>query len=372
MSRNFKIQLATPEYNEAICELFAFPMKGLISLSKERTPDFFAGAKIQNNFPESYIYINEDNNELAAVVSIGRREVYMESNKVKLQYLSDMRIRPKYRGGLLSFIVLKDILGSGKLDVLAQTAVLADNVTMLNSIEKLNRFCKKRGLPYYNYIGKIVTCLLPLPRRPKPSNIHSSLNIRWATAAETQAVQDFVDTEAPKKNFYPHYNLGQLNQHPYYANLNIQNYLLAFENGEIVGVTGVWDQDEIWRTKVVAYDRKLKLVKPFLNFYNHFAGGLRLPKEGSKLLNLYLHSILIKNDDPSVFEQLLKYMLYSIGGDKYDQLVLGLSEFDNCLTALNRFRNKRLLYGNYYLVTEDEALVKRYEGENFYMEVARI
>jgi len=372
MSRNFKVQLATPVYNKIICELFAFPMKGLISLSKERTPDFFAGAEIQNNFPESYIYINEDNNELAAVVSIGRREVYVEGNKIKLQYLSDMRIRPKYRGGLLSFIVLKDILGSGKIDALAQTAVLADNATMLNSIEKLNRFCKKRGLPYYNYIGKIVTCLLPLPHKPKPPNINSSLNIRWATTADIQAVQDFLDTEAPKRNFYPHYNLSQLNKHPYYANLNIQNYLLAFKNGEIVGVTGIWDQDEIWRTKVVAYDNKLKLVKPFLNFYNHFGGGLHLPKEGSKLRNLYLHTILIKDDDPAVFEQLLKYLCQTISLKNYDQLVLGLSEFDNCLQAINSFRNKRLLYGNYYLVAKNKELVDRYTGGNFYMEVARI
>jgi len=203
MSKNFKLLTATPAYNEAICKLFALPMKGMISLSKERTPDFFAGAKIQNNYPESYIYINEQNNELAVAFSIGRREAYVEGEFTKLQYLSDLRIHPKYRGGSVGYIALNEIFGSGKLDVFSQTAVLSDNVAMLKGIEKLNRFCKKRNLAYYNFIGKIVTCILPLPRKTKPLKPNKQFEIRWATEADIPAMQTYLNAEAPKQSFYP-------------------------------------------------------------------------------------------------------------------------------------------------------------------------
>jgi len=372
MSKTFKLLAATPTYNKAICKLFALPMKGMISLSKERSPDFFAGAKIQNNYPESYIYVNQQNNDLAAAFSIGRREVYVEGVLTKMQYLSDLRIHPKYRGGTVGYVALNEIFGSCKLDTFSQTAVLSDNVAMLKGIEKLNRFCKKRDLAYYNYIGKIVTCILPLARKTKPLKPNKQFEIRWANETDIQTMQAFVNAEAPRRSFYPHYEFNQLNKHPYYDGLSIGDYLLVLKQGEIIGITGIWDQDEIWRTKVVTYDKKLQLARSFLNFYNRFKGGMHLPVAGSKLRNLYLHTILIKDNNPAIFESVLKHLNNKINKHQYDQIVLGLSEYDPLKKTLNAFKNKRILYGNYYLVTKDSEIVNHYKGKNFYMELARI
>jgi len=157
--------------------------------------------------------------------------------------------------------------------------------------------------------------------------------------------------------------------HPYYNGLSIGNYLLVLKQDEIIGITGIWDQDEIWRTKVVDYNKKLQLVRPVLNFYNRFKGGMHLPVEGSKLRNVYLHTILIKEDDSAIFELILKHLSNKINKHQYDQIVLGLSEYDPLTNALNAFNNKRILYGNYYLVTKDMEIVNHYKGKNFYMEV---
>lgn len=370
--RNYTILPATAEHNQEICDLFAIPMEGMISLSKERSPDFFAGANIQNNFPETYIYKKQSDGEICAVCSLGRRDVYVDGQRRKLQYMSDLRVHPKYQGGVVGAVVLNHVFKSGKLDDLAQTAVLSDNETMLKAVEKINRYGKKRDLSYYNYIGKIITCLLPLPRRQKSFKSAATFQIRQANEADIPAMQAFFNVEAPKRAFYPHYDFSLLNEHPYYTDISIEDYLLVIENDEIIGITGIWNQDDIWRTKVVSYDKKLNFVRPALNFFNTFKGGIHLPPEGSKLRNIYLHTILIKNDNMDVFEVVLRYLLQTLPREKYDQIVLSLSEYNTCTKALNKFSNKRILYGNYYLVTKDMNLVRRFEGKDFYMEVARI
>ncbi len=363
---------ATSEYNKEICELFALPMRGMISLSKERSPDFFSGAGIQNSSPETYIYKDPENGELCAVYSIGKREVYINGEQQKIQYLSDLRIPPKYRGGVLSPLIWDDILTSEQLGKLVQTAILTDNANMIRSVEKINALGKEKGLPYYHFIGKIVTCILSLPRRQKTFQSSGDYEIRYAKEKDIPAMQEFFNKEAPKRQFYPHYEFSELKTNAYYSDLAIENYILVLKNDVIIGMSGVWNQDNIWRTKIVAYDKKIAILRPFVNLYNYLKGGIHLPKAGSKLRNIYLHTTLIQDDNAAVFESILKYMLDTLPREKYDQLILGLSEFAPCVKALDAFKNKRIMGGNYYLISKYPDLVEQFQGKNFYMEVARI
>lgn len=363
---------ATPEYNQEICELFALPMRGMISLSKERSPNFFSGASIQNSLPETYIYKDPENGELCAVYSIGKREVYINGEQQNIQYLSDLRIPPKYRGGVLSPLIWSDILESEQLGKLVQTAVLTDNANMIRSVEKINALGKEKELPYYHFVGKIVTCILPLPRRQKTPPPSDAYEIRFAKESDIQAMQTFFNQEAPKRQFYPHYEFNELKTNPYYSGIAIEDYVLVLKNNVIIGMSGVWNQDNIWRTKIVSYDKKIAMLRPLVNLYNRLKGGIHLPKAGSKLRNIYLHTTLIQDDNAAVFESILKYMLHTLPREKYDQVILGLSEFDPCVKALEVFKNKRIMGGNYYLISKYPELVEQFQGKNFYMEVARI
>ena len=125
-------------------------------------------------------------------------------------------------------------------------------------------------------------------------------------------MQLFFNQEAHKKQWYPCYDFNLL-QENYYYGLSISDFYLAFEDDQIVGITGVWDQRRFKQTTVNSYTRSLKLVKPFINLISKITKGFELPKTG-KILNYFtIHAVLIKGNNRKIFKDIIEQSQNSKG-----------------------------------------------------------
>jgi len=359
----FEMIPATEAYNDEICQLMAVPMKGKMYLSKKRDPDFFRGANVQNEFPETYLCRDVQNDKIAGLYSLGSRLLYVDGKLDKIRYASDLRVAQNYQG-TGAFRCILDSFFSHDIQV-TQTIVLANNKKMEELIDRVNQ-----DQTLYHYVGKYNTYILPLSKGNKQRALQGK-TIRQATSQDIPAMQLFFEQEAKRRQFYPYYDFQKLEDNYYYG-LSISNYYLVFKQGAIIGMTGVWDQHSICKTLVIDYEKPLKKWRPLINLFNHkLLGGIRLPRIGEYLKSLFLHTLLIKDDDSLVFEQLLS-VIHQEHAALYDNLVVGLAATAPLAGVLEKLKHKYVMPANYYLVDKRPKWENCYAATDFYFECARI
>lgn len=360
----FKIIPATEEYNSQMCTLMAVPMKGKLHLSKIREPDFFRGAHIQSKFPDTYLCRENSTGKIAGMYSKGRRQVYIDGELKVIRYASDLRIDQDYQGSKAFKFILNSFLKHD--DELMQSVVIENNQKM---IELINRVNQEGTL--YHYIGKYNSYILPLSKRIKLHPVQG-IEIRKASDKDVNAMQLYFSREAKKRQFYPHYDFQNLGN-KYYYGLNISDYFLALQQGKIVGITGVWNQNTICKTLVVGYNKQLRRWRSVINFFNHkLLGGISLPEVGEYLRNIVLHTVLIKESDSKIFQYLLETIYKEISKEPFDNLLIGLSETSPLSEVMNMFNSKYVIPANYYLVNKNLAVQNHYARSDYYFELARM
>lgn len=342
---SWDIRPATAADGEAILDLVRrTPQQGRVLLNFERDPDFFAGAHISCEVPEVWVAGRGDG--LAAVFNIGRRAVFVNGEERQVRYAHDLRIAPDARGGLLlhrMFRVLRRELAPGEW---MQTVILAGNRDSMGSVGS-----GRAGLPTYYPFGEIETSLLATASAPAAAGV-PGLHVAPATAADLPDLQQFLDREGPRRQFFPRHRLDALSAgDPYYAGLASGDFMLAWRGTRVVGVLGIWDQSPFRRTRVLAYPGAVRILRPLLNLLGPVTGGLRLPPEGQSFRYRTLHTLLVQDDDPAVFRLLLQRQLEAQRG-RCDALVLGMFVGDPLRPVLRGFR-RRTLASRHFLVSYD-------------------
>ncbi len=350
---------------QALCRI---PVSGNIALSLEREPNYFAGVQIQCEEPEVFVAFDSGTNLIWAVFNIGRRRVWYENKVVYVRYLSDLRIHPaKQKGSLLLRISSHFCKLCAQEELPAQTIVFEDNEKMLHVIEKLKQMKGSSNLPLYHFAGKLITHLF----RVKSRNFDKgTYEIRRAKASDIQSMQSFFDSESSKINYSPYYDFTSLGT-PYYQGLQIEDYFLAFQNGQIAGMCGVWDQISIKQTRIVSYSKLYRMMKPVYNLLAPLTGWSKLPMEGSILHTLNLHCICVSNRNPKIFQSLMWHISGVYTNAKFDSMLCSLSEEDPLIRVFDAVKCRRIK-GNYYLVNDGRDIQDSLQNPLFYIESARI
>lgn len=92
--------------------------------------------------------------------------------------------------------------------------------------------------------------------------------------------------EGSKKQFYPYYEITDFSS-PRLRDLNRDNFYIAVDGSEILGVVAKWDQESFKQTRIVGYDRKMQIARPFINLVSKFSNIPNLPKAGDLLHYFY-------------------------------------------------------------------------------------
>lgn len=316
----------------ALEKLFrATSMGKRIQIGFEREPDYFVGAKVQGE----EICVRgffEGEGRAVGLFSAGSRRVWLDG-EIKMRYLSDLRIHPDWQGSSLlarGFRLLqREIFHPGEW---AQTLVLEDNVQALQLLTS-----RRGGLPEYRPAGTYVSWLLPQQRvRHEPG-----IQVRRASLADIGAMQVLLDAAARRRSFAGMVNLADFGS-PFWQDLAVEDFLLAEQEGEIVGMIGLWDQSRYQRIRICGYTRTVATLRPFWNTI----ASVPLPKLGQTLPLRKATSIACHGDDPAILRALLSSALAGTGGQL---LLLGLSAADPLVPALSKLKCRRE-YGRHFLV----------------------
>jgi hypothetical protein len=350
----------------------ATPQPGQITLGFERHPDFFMGSRVTTSEPDVWVMEDLQQQRLMAVFSIGHRRVFMNGQPRNVRYGNDLRIHPDYQGGRTLLRISRHYHTLIRNDWM-QTVILSDNDRSLTTVGS-----GRAGLPTYHACGGLRTHLLyPMcsPRKPKTGNIE----VRQATLFDVSAMQDFFDREAARYQFYPCYDFDRIAQgdDPYYRGLSLSDYALAFRQGELVGILGSWNQKSFRQTRFIRYQGSLRFLRHLNNLQVRLRGGMALPAAGKVLNYRMLHSVLIQNEDPAIFECLVHYLYQrhasrSLKPAETSALVCGLAEDSGLNRVLDQYRSQ-VIESRHFLVSFEADPREALAGEfPLYLEAARL
>ena len=371
MSRFF-VRQANATDNEELVELSKVAIEGQISLALERCPDFFTGAKVQNESVEvNLICDRSEGDRIAAVFSTGRRKLFVNSVAPWVRYLSDVRISPEYRGRRPLRMINNCIIEreASEPSATIQSVMFSDNNAIRDVVRRPVKVLRRLKYLWFYDVGVYRTSAISLTTGIRAYKARYSH--RRATPGDREPMQAFFDKEAPRKQFYPQYRFDQLDE-PHYAGVSIDDYFLAFDGAELIGITGVWDQSAFKQTRIVGYGGALRWLRPVLNMVSRVMIGFSLPPPGTELNYIYLHTIVTRENSVEIFRDLVEHIYETLHGQDYLYFLCGLFTHDPLIEVLDSFRSRRDISGQHYQVSIDELEVKPSADSPLYVEAARI
>jgi len=197
-------------------------------------------------------------------------------------------------------------------------------------------------------------------------------SIRQATHADLPAMQALLDIEGPRRQFFPCYRLqSMLEGDAYFSGIRPDAFWLALENGELLGMAGLWDQKAFKQTRVLRYPPGTEWLRHGYNTWSRLLGGVHLPPSGGVLDYRSAHTLVVRNHDPVILRSLLGPMVRQVRKQRA-ALVLALFRGDPLAQALQGFR-RQLLHSRHFLVSFDGDPRPSLSREHMpYVEVARL
>ena len=329
--------------DEPLKELMNVPMQTRgIWLSFEREPSFFNGQQIISTDPMTSVY--ELDGELAAAFSNGKRLCYINGELKSLGYACDMRISLKARGKKLmsvSYAELLKQLRSSEIDY-TQNIVLKGNQAALVAVRSTKPVDA-------TYVPLVPLHTLTLTGFRTKAN-HTSLVIREATQDDVAAMNQLAKRMGQFYQMLPHYDFSKLGtDDPYYLGLSITDFVLCFDDEQLVGLVGVWDQKMIKQTRVVKFDKKIALIRPFYNLIAPYFKLLPLPKSGECFDYRILHSLFCEPERLDVCDALIRKAHQKARLSGSDAVTFTLAETDPRFKLLSGYAGEKLvgMYGLY-------------------------
>lgn len=336
----------------------ANPMGGSKRLTFTARPSYFDSLKIFKEEP-FIIGVRNEGDKLIGFTSISIQERFLNGKIIRVGYLSNLRVDEKYRGkGLVSkgFSYLKKIRNKISVDFFISSIGTNNRIA-------INVLTKKRGdYPFFTPIGEITTKLLRLDK-PLFRNLDKDYVVSFLSGSYMNEALAFLKNNNKKKNFYPNYNsLTNLALKP-------ENFITVKKNNEIVGLCGCWDQTSFKQAIISDYNFPLSLVAGLAQNLPVLKRGLYFPQRGQVLPIIYLSHLVIQDNNPDVFAEIIIFLTEQ--GPKNKLYTVGLHNLDPLSGTLKKFSGMTYKTEFYIVSWEDnQELAKQLEKEIFYPEVA--
>lgn len=364
MSARFIVREATPMDRDNLLALVrSAAQDGAIQISYERDPDYFSALYVASPNPLVWVLEDKLENTIAGAFCLGVRDVYLNGKRTPVWYGNELRLHPNYRGGralLRLFRQYKSHMG----DKWMQTIIMGDNEKSLGSVAS-----GRAGLPTYYSAGGIISHMISTKARIKTA---PKTRVRRAEQTDRQAVQNFFNHTAKKKQLCPHYDFARIGtDDPYYKNIKWSDMFIALHGNDIVGMAGIWDQSEFKQSRVRAYSTAVKWARPFYNLWAKVSANIPLPKQGDIAKYAYLHSVLTLNNNPQIFSDLLSTILRETRHSPLDALVVGFDDRDPLGTVLDTIKS-RPMPARHFMASHDDNPTHGFDADLiYYVEPAR-
>ena len=313
------------------------PLAGDIRVTLEREPCIDFANAIEGDRTQILIARNDRD---ASVVAMGARTLrtsFVNGMPTRLGYLGMLRVLPRYQGlpALLKrgYQALRALHGDGAA-ALYVTTIVADNHRARRVLE-----AGLPGFPSYQYLGDLLTLLLPTRRRGRGTA--GGVTVTNAGANDVEEIAQCLRRYGARFQFAPCWSAADLQSAVRSRDLALGDFLVVRRGSRIVGCAACWDQREFKQVVVRGYSTRLQLARPWWNFVAAVGGAPRLPRVGTALAFAYLSHLAVEDDEPRVFQALIEACLRQAARRGLAHLTLGIAERNPlAATALSRFKSR--------------------------------
>ncbi len=335
-----QFRVATADDDAAIRRLLREnPMPGEITLSFEREPDYFLGAKAGTADDRTIVAF--ENGRLICLGRCSVRPRFVNGEVRRVGYLSDLRLDAAAQG---RFDVLRrgyqffhELQGDNPADFYF-TSIAADNARSIRFLER-----GLPGMPAYDWLADFVTLLVPVPRG-------AVMRRRRAHSARARLEANRCDcvsgTERSGAEIVACLN-AQAKQHPLAAawtasdlqsfrklGLTPADFRLVLEGTKVVAAAALWDQRGFKQTVIRGYSPKLALSRRYLNFAAALFGTPGLPALGSTLAHGFLSPLAVDAARGELLLALVEQALADAADRGLDFITIGFASDDPRLALL--------------------------------------
>ena len=368
MSR-FEFGLAAAEDDGPLRQRMAEDwMRGNISVSFRREPNYFAGCQVQG---EAFQAIKCTDKKSGEIIGLGSRlttTVFINGKPQKIGYLADLRLHSDYRNSTIlarGYRFLRQLHQANPVPL--YYSVILDG----NQLALKNLLGGRAGLPDYRDLGLILTPAIHLDF-PKPRICIPGIQFERGKKSQLPEILKFLQTWQAKKQFSPCYRLEDFGSSRLQG-LSAEDFYLAVKDNQIVGAAAAWDQREFRQTYVEQYSPQLAIVRPFYNLLARLTPLKPLPKAGSKIPYFYLAFVAVKENDPTIFRGLLRAVYCDRIASPSHYFIAGLHETDPLSIVLKEYRRIEAagrLFAVYY--PDGEPFFNQLDGRIPYVEMATV
>lgn len=324
-----RFTVARDEHDAAIRRLLREnPMRGEVSLSFEREPSYFLGAGILGDHQTILAFAGE------RLVCMGRcsvRSRWVNGEVRRVGYLADLRLDLSVQGrfGILrrGYQFFRELQRGNPAD-LYFTSISADNERSLRFLER-----GLPGMPVYELLGDLITCIIPVPKSARGSQITSCAP--GSNVTELVSCLNAHGQQHQLAAFWSEADLGS----PTRTGVGLGDFQVLRVGSKLVACAALWDQRSFRQTVIRGYDRRTTLARPCVNLAARLFGTPRLPAIGATVPFGYLSPLAVEAGDEHFLLSLVESAFAPAAARGLDFLAVGFASGDLRLAALRgRFR----------------------------------
>ena len=285
---------ATKDDNAELIALQArCPQGKTIVVSVINTPDFFARAKVYEDFK---VFVVCEDNRIIASAACGVRKAIIDNKAAKVGHEFQAFVDPEYRGRRIA-----GQLTQAREEYLRKRGAILSYGLIMEGNKPSMQHIERQGFARHR------TLVMPSIAVFKEMAIAHKGNIRHMVPEDVPEVVSLVNDTWKEYEFYEPMTAEEFNRlierTPEYSN---ENVFLLEEDGKIMACLGFWDWSKISQVTVQKLSLKMHVISFVINAARIFRPLPAPPRPGDLLKQIVLTPIGFK--DIQYIKTLLRYI----------------------------------------------------------------
>jgi len=307
------------------------PMRGGISLSLEREPDYFADTGVPGEVKQTILA--HENGHIACMGSCTVRHRFVNGLPRRVGYLGGLRLDSAFEGRFdivrRGYAFFKEVESADPADFYF-TSIAADN-------ERARKFLERGlpGMPKYEFIGRFVTMVIPASHSSVPrSKLQSSARLSTDSASRVNE-HNFLYQLGPS------WSADELKR---LEALGLEGSVSLRAQNHTVASAALWDQRKFKQTVIRGYSPALAFIRPAANMAAWLIGQPRLPAPNTILANAFITQLVAEPGNAPLLVNLVHLLRRMAAQRGIEFLTIGFASDDPRLAAVrSKFRRREYL-----------------------------
>jgi hypothetical protein len=370
------IRLATPADDPALRRLLREnPIPGAISLSYEREPDYFRAAAADGTFSQTILGIENETGQCRGMGTRVIQPMYVNGMVQPVGYMSHLRMDLLVQWGLSlarwvarGFQKFRELHADGRAPYYLMS-IIADDAPARRLLT-----AGLPGMPQAREYARMFTYVVA-PRHIKPTfPLPNGIGLERGTSAHISEMIACLERYGRRRQFCPAWtseNLFDISQTP---NLHPEDFLLAVRDSHVVGCLALWDQTPFKQTVVRGYQGNMARWRSAINILARFIDIPHLPPVGASLSYCFASHLAVADDDPRIFQALLRASYNETIRRGFDYFTIGLAESNPLRAGLTKSYLHITYRSQVYMMAWEDGLdaIAQVDGRVPGLEIAKL